>query len=93
MSLRRTSRKRAAKKAVSKATKKAATSAPPRRSLILIGGALTAVIAAVVAKRVLSGDGQSAPSPPEVDRVGTNGTPQGIQPPIPKESAASESPQ
>jgi hypothetical protein len=88
--------RKATRKAVKKAAKRAAKKAPaprPRRSAILIVAALGAVIAAVIAKRALGGNGGDAPSPPDVDRADATWTPQGVQPPIPPEPAASETPQ
>ena len=85
--------RKATKKAVRKATKKAAKKAPsppPRRSAILIFAAFAAVIAGLVAKRLLSGNGSETPSPPDVDRADATWTPQGVQPRIPPEPAAND---
>jgi hypothetical protein len=83
--------RKATKKAVRKATKKAARKAPstpPRRSAILIVAAVGAVVAGVVAKRMLSRNETEAPSPPDIDRADATWTPQGVQPPIPADNAA-----
>jgi hypothetical protein len=72
MTLRRKTRKRK----LQKAARKAAKSAPPPRSLALIAAALGGLIAAVIAKKFLTGRDADAPPAPDVNAAGPTWAPQ-----------------